>query len=593
MPSRRYDASPSGYTRSFADRLAEMFESVSDASGVFGKYLAGSEEREQQRQNQALQRLFSFKQLESLDADRAFKHQERADAVAEKRRLATEKVDQGKALAKYLGLLSPHDEEVTTEVPETTQPIPYSPDRADRSGSASVRAGLPGPARHLLEADGGMPPDEPTLEGPAATATISPAAYLKQLVRKQRSPIEAGAMMGPEAAGLPPEFRTELLKSATELRKPLSGAPGTEFIDPTTFEPRYKVPFAPKESTRLKPTGAMQDRLLAGGFRDLEDVPSAAYGEAQQAAERATLLESAIRSSIGQALPQLDAGQVSSLVQRIVEDAQRTMTGGAPAGSRVPGGTPAAPAPGSPGTLQPGTFQSPSGASPKAGQTLGAAKAYDETVARGNAALDVQLGMDAGKWIGPGAAPVSGKLTQRQALDSGARPLNNAAEATALRQAKSVTKYIAQFIPVLELYPDAGDSDAENLMASGVAGMKIYLARKSGGAATRIGALEGQIVRLVRAFGDTANTAYAERVATLQSVPGYSETKQSAAEKLLILVNELEATFDDAGVEAPKEYAELRAQIEPFVRGTRPGAAGELSPQEQQRLEELRRKRGQ
>lgn len=226
--------------------------------------------------------------------------------------------------------------------------------------------------------------------------------------------------------------------------------------------------------------------------------------------------------------------------------------------------------------------------------TLGAAKERDEVIARGNAALDVPIGVDAGKWIGPGGAPVSGRLTQRQALDSGARPLNNAAEATALRQARSVTKYIAQFLPVLDLYPDATSSDVENLMASGVAGMKNYLARKSGGAATRIGALEGQIVRLVRAFGDTANTAYAERVATLQAVPGYAETKQSAAEKLLILVNELEATFDDAGVQAPKEYSQLRAQIEPFTRGvpTQPGAAsGGLSPQERQRMEELRKKR--
>lgn len=175
---------------------------------------------------------------------------------------------------------------------------------------------------------------------------------------------------------------------------------------------------------------------------------------------------------------------------------------------------------------------------------------------------EVALGDEAGKWIGPGGKPVNPGLSRQEAVQGGARPLGSVEEAKALRQAAGITRYIQQYMEVLPLYPEEGSSDAANLAAAGMTGAKLWLGRKSGGAATKVEALQAQITRLIRAFGDTANAAVAERAQTLQAVPGYVETRGSATTKLRTIIEELKGMFEDYGVDPPPVYDQLLRQLE-------------------------------
>lgn len=186
------------------------------------------------------------------------------------------------------------------------------------------------------------------------------------------------------------------------------------------------------------------------------------------------------------------------------------------------------------------------------------------------------IGDDAAKWIGAGGKSVNPGLSRKEAVAAGARPLSGVDEVKSLRAAAGLGRYLRQYIPLLDVYPDAGSSDAVNLLKSGVEGGKLWMARKSGGAASRIDALEGQITKLIRAWGDTANAAVAERTTTLKGVPGWVETKQSAREKLGIILDQAIGSFEDLGVEPPKDLLDLQSQLE--------GAGASGSPKAQSLL---------
>jgi hypothetical protein len=118
MP-RRYASSPDGYLPSFGDKLAEFFDSITQGSDIMGRYLAGSEEREDRRQNQALQRLLSYKQLESLDTDRATKHGEfqlKLDEREQARQAKAAQLEQDRKLKTNIpGIFAPVTETVTQQ----------------------------------------------------------------------------------------------------------------------------------------------------------------------------------------------------------------------------------------------------------------------------------------------------------------------------------------------------------------------------------------------------------------------------------------------------------------------------------------------
>lgn len=272
MP-RRYDSSPD-YSPSLAARLAEMFSSVGDASGVFGKYLAGAEEREAQRQNQALQRFLGFKQLESLDADRKLKHDEFTAGQEAKRTERADKaaIERRRREALAAGFSTPGTPyEQLLEIPGDPGPQATAPpEMSDVQGATPWE-----PPRDPLVAflKGKRRPSYPQV-----FEHLGKRGMLADLGKDDYGAIEKGF---PEPD---PGKIAQGIKNVSE----------SNVKDPHALvrllwpDMAGDVEFRSGGGTALKPTGGMQDRLLAGGYKNLEDVPASAYGEAQQAAEKAT-----------------------------------------------------------------------------------------------------------------------------------------------------------------------------------------------------------------------------------------------------------------------------------------------------------------
>lgn len=218
MPTRRAP----DFIPSFEDRLAEFLATLGQSLGTYGESQRKQEQQGFERENTLLQRLLGIQQFEAQGEERALRHKEFGLKQAESQRAAQERERVARAAlaekqreAQFIKALEPS---MVTQQGEQ-EPSEFGGPGVGEGGTTRVP---------FLQALG---------RRPSIREAMSASGYL------------------------PKDALNEMVKGELELRKPLQGGPGTEFIDPTTRQPFYKVSPEPKEPPA--PTAARDFHAIA------------------------------------------------------------------------------------------------------------------------------------------------------------------------------------------------------------------------------------------------------------------------------------------------------------------------------------------